>query len=132
MKTLTFAAAMAFWPGLGLAQDMDCANATVQADLNACAYADWEARDAELNAIWPKAMALMKDIDADLPEAERGAADQLRIGQKAWISFRDATCLAESYLMQGGSAQPLLLYGCMARLTEVRTADLALLADQPN
>lgn len=124
------AAIFALFPGLGLAQEIDCTNALAQSDMNACAYAGFETQDAALNAVWPKAMALMKDIDASLPEAERGAAAQLLAGQKAWISFRDATCAAEAYMMQGGSAQPLLLYGCMARLTEVRAADLSLIADQ--
>jgi uncharacterized protein YecT (DUF1311 family) len=110
------------------AQEVDCANAMAQQDLNACAYADWEAADAELNAAYQAARAVLQGIDADLPADDRGADAQLKIGQKAWITFRDATCAAEGYVMHGGSAEPLLIYGCMARLTEQRSADLRLLA----
>ncbi|TXH96313.1 MAG: DUF1311 domain-containing protein [Pseudorhodobacter sp.] len=74
-------------------------------------------------------MAVMQAIDADLPEDERGAADLLRKGQKAWISFRDDACAAEGYVMHGGSAEPMLVYGCMARLTEARAEDLRLIAN---
>lgn len=100
-----------------------------QSELNQCAYDDWKAQDKALNAVWVKAMAVMKAVDADLPEEERGAADRLRKGQKAWISFRDDTCAAEAYIMHGGSAEPMLVYGCMARLTEARTEDLRFIAD---
>lgn len=130
MKVYTLAFLIAACPGLAWAQDDACADATAQVELNACIYAEFEAADAALNEVWPQAMALMKEIDADLPKAEQGAADQLRESQRAWITFRDANCAAEAYMMQGGSAQPMVLYGCMARLTEARTADLELLTTQ--
>lgn len=118
------AATLAALVPASLAQAQDCAEAMTQSDINACIYADWEAADAELNAAWKAAMALMRSIDDDLPEEEKGAAAQLGSGQKAWIAFRDATCAAEGYLMHGGSAEPMLIYGCMARLTADRTKDL--------
>lgn len=111
------------------AQEIDCDNAMAQQDLNACAYADWQAADAELNAAYQRARAVLQAIDAELPAGERGGEAQLKTGQRAWIPFRDAACAAEAYVMHGGSAEPLLLYGCMARLTEQRSADLRLLAD---
>jgi uncharacterized protein YecT (DUF1311 family) len=63
------------------AQEVDCANAMAQADLNACAYQDWEEADADLNAAYKQAMAVMDEWDANLPKTngrragvERGAA----------------------------------------------------------
>ena len=110
------------------AQDVDCANATAQAELTYCAEQDWITADADLNAAYKAAMALMKQIDADLPQDEQGAAANLQAAQRAWISFRDAACAAEGYLMHGGSAEPMVIYGCRAGLTKVRAADLWLLA----
>jgi uncharacterized protein YecT (DUF1311 family) len=110
------------------AQDVDCANATAQAELTYCAEQDWMTADADLNAAYKAAMALMKQIDADLPQDEQGAAANLKSAQRAWISFRDAACAAEGYLMHGGSAEPMVIYGCRAGLTKVRAADLWLLA----
>ena len=106
------------------AQEVDCANAVTQQDMNQCAYADWEAADADLNAAYKRAMDLLKGWDADLPEAERGGAAALKEAQRAWISFRDKACEVEGYAMKGGSAEPLLVYGCMRQLTEDRTVQL--------
>lgn len=106
------------------AQEIDCANAMAQQEMNQCAYDDWEAADADLNAAYKQAMTLLKEWDAGLPAEEQGGADALRDAQRAWISFRDKACEAEGYAMKGGSAEPLLVYGCMRVLSEERTAHL--------
>ena len=106
------------------AQEVDCATAETQQDMNACAELDWQAADSALNASYARAMIMMQGIDADLPADQRGAADTLRRAQRSWVMFRDAACAAEAYTMYGGSAQPLLTYGCMARLTAARADDL--------
>lgn len=106
------------------AQEADCTDPMTQSDMNQCAHADWQAQDAELNRAYKAALALLQDWDAGLPEAERGGAEALREAQRAWITFRDRACEAEGYAMKGGSAEPLLVYGCMARLTEDRAGQL--------
>ena len=106
------------------AQEVDCKNAVTQMDMNQCAYADWEAADAELNAAYKRAMTLLKQWDADLPQGEQGGATALKEAQRAWITFRDKACEVEGYAMKGGSAEPLLVYGCMRQLTEDRTGQL--------
>lgn len=111
------------------AQEVDCANAMAQADLNQCAFQDWEAADAALNDAYQEAMALLQDWDANLPEEEQGGAEALKEAQRAWITFRDKACEAEGYAMKGGSAEPLLVYGCMRLLTEERTNHLTSMAE---
>jgi uncharacterized protein YecT (DUF1311 family) len=106
------------------AQEVDCANAMAQQDMNQCAYADWEAADAELNDAYRNAIALLTQWDANLPQDEQGGAAALKEAQRAWITFRDKTCEAEGYAMKGGSAEPLLIYGCMRLVTEERTNHL--------
>jgi len=107
------------------AQEVDCANAMAQVDLNACAYQDWQVADADLNTAYQKAMDLLQDWDANLPAAEQGGAQALKEAQRAWITFRDKACEAEGYAFKGGSAEPLLVYGCMRKLTLERTAHLS-------
>jgi uncharacterized protein YecT (DUF1311 family) len=107
-----------------MAQVVDCSTAVAQVDLNQCAYAAWEAEDARLNAAYKAAMALLKDWDAGLNPKERGGADALKQAQRSWITFRDQACAAEGYAMKGGSAEPLLVYGCMRQLTIERTSHL--------
>ena len=114
------------WPVA--AQEVDCAAAMAPVDMTYCAQQDWIAADADLNQNYAAARAMMRAIDADLPKAEQGAEVALRDGQRAWISFRDATCTAEGYAMHGGSAEPMVIYGCRARLTEQRSADLQAMA----
>jgi uncharacterized protein YecT (DUF1311 family) len=111
------------------AQEIDCANAMAQMELNQCAYDEWEAADAALNAAYKDAMALLKEWDANLPANEKGGAEALKSAQRAWITFRDEACAAEGYAMKGGSAEPLLVYGCMRVLTEERTAHLTGMVD---
>ena len=111
------------------AQDVDCANAITQMDMNQCAYADWEAADAELNTAYKRAMTLLRGWDDNLPKEEQGGALLLKEAQRAWITFRDKACAAEGYGMKGGSAEPLVIYGCMRQLTEERTAHLTALFD---
>ena len=110
------------------AQEVDCAMAETQQDMNFCAEQDWQAADEVLNDAYAKAMILMNTIDADLPEEDKGAVSHLRRAQRSWMDFRDAACAAEAYMMHGGSAEPMLLYGCMARLTSARAVDLEQLA----
>ncbi|MFO1202936.1 MAG: lysozyme inhibitor LprI family protein [Tabrizicola sp.] len=106
------------------AQEIDCANAMAQMEMNQCAYQDWEKADARLNAVYKQAVALLKDWDGNLPKDEQGGMEALKEAQRAWITFRDKACEAEGYAMKGGSAEPLLIYGCMRQLTEERVNHL--------
>lgn len=127
MRAAAFA--LALWPLAAPAQPVNCANAMAQADLNACAAQDWQAADDQLNAVWPKARAALKAMDADLPDELKGGEQALLEAQRAWIIFRDAQCKAEGFPMRGGSAEPLLVYGCMTELTRHRTEVLTRLTE---
>lgn len=107
-----------------LAQEFDCAAAEAQQELNACAQIDWEAADLVLNDTYTLAIAAMQEMDSYQPDDLVGAEEALRTAQRAWITYRDANCIAAGFPMRGGSAEPLLVYGCMRRMTEARTAEL--------
>jgi uncharacterized protein YecT (DUF1311 family) len=125
---LPLALLMCLLPLAVAAQEVDCENAEMQLELTYCAEQDWIAADADLNAAYGEAMAMMKEIDAGLPKDQQGAAAFLRDGQRAWIAFRDASCAAEGYIMHGGSGEPMLIYGCYARLSAARAIDLWMIA----
>ena len=110
------------------AQTDACNTAQTQAEFNICAAQDWEDADAALNIAYRFAVDEMKRIDADLPASQRGAEAALRRSQRAWITVRDDTCAARGYLMHGGSAEPMLVFGCRAEMSRARTAELATLA----
>ncbi len=96
---------------------VDCANTSIQAELNTCAALDYEAADAELNAAYAAAMEVARSYDGQQEAL-------LRDAQRAWIAFRDAACSAEASLVEGGSMQPMVGSGCLARVTRERTEDL--------
>lgn len=126
MKILIAALVLAATPAL--AQEVDCAKAVAQMELTYCAEQEWMAADADLNDAYGAARDLMRQVDTGLPEDQKGAEANLKAAQRAWITFRDAACAAEGYMMHGGSAEPMVIYGCRARLTESRAEDLWQLA----
>ena len=115
---------LAAFPLLASAQEVDCAKAEAQVELTFCAEQDWNAADARMNAAYKTAVTAMKDIDASLDAADRGAEASLRAAQRAWVTFRDNTCAAEGWAMHGGSAEPMVIYGCRARVSADRADEL--------
>lgn len=122
------AAMVVIGAGPVLGQEVDCQNAMTQIDMTQCASQDYEAADAELNLAYQAAIAVMASIDAGLSADQQGAENALREAQRAWITFRDQNCLAEGYTWYGGTGQGMVELNCLARLTRVRTEDLALLS----
>lgn len=116
------------WAGDG--EDIDCSDMTnlPQQEMNYCAAKDYEAADAELNAVWKDAVAAAVQYDKDLKEmgddGRPGYEDTLRKAQRAWITYRDAWCDYEGFEARGGTLEPLLIAGCLADLTRTRTKDL--------
>lgn len=99
----------------------DCSAATTQTQLNACAYEDFLAAQAEM-------AAQLQQVQERYSPAQRTA---LRRVQRAWLEFRTQACAFESLAAQGGSAQPMVQWQCAARITRERTAALARLQNCP-
>lgn len=110
-----------------VAQTPDCTNPMTQIEMTYCAEQDWMTADKDLNAAYREARDAMRELDAAVP-GERGAEGHLLEAQRAWITLRDAHCAAEGWKMHGGSAEPMLIYGCRARMTRARTVELRDLA----
>jgi uncharacterized protein YecT (DUF1311 family) len=113
--------ALCLLPCAAAAQDVDCANAMTQLEMNSCAAQDWQAADVDLNAAYAAAITVMQDSDNTFPAEGKTEEARLRDAQRAWVAFRDAACESAGYPMRGGSAEPLLTYGCMLDLTIQRT-----------
>ena len=111
------------------AQEVDCTQAEAQVELTFCAEQDWLAADEELNAAYKAAMAVMKQVDAAQGAGDRAGEGFLRQAQRDWVAFRDNACAAEAWPLHGGSAEPMVIYGCRARLTEERTLGLYYLTE---
>ena len=108
-----------------MAQDnVDCANTMAQTEMNICAERDFEAADAELNAVWKAARAAAKADDAEQPDDLKGADEALVAAQRGWLAYRDGQCKLDGFEARGGSMEPQLVSGCMADLTRRRTEEL--------
>ena len=106
------------------AQQSACANPITQLQINNCAHEMWMAADGDLNADYKYARFFLKAVDSDLPIDSQGGAKALLLAQRAWIIYRDQSCIAESAIYTGGSLRPLIVLGCKERLTRARSEDL--------
>lgn len=114
--------------------DLDCDEAQTQAEMNLCAVREYEAADAALNQQWTTTVARMRALDAEVDgehDKQPGHYETLLEGQRAWLRFRDAQCLSESFMARGGSMQPMLDSQCKTYMTVLRTEQLRSLAAGP-
>ena len=101
---------------------LNCKDPPDQNSMTQCAAQDFEAADKALNDFWPTMKADAEDSDKDTSKTEY--ADALLASQRAWLAFRDAECTWQAFAMHDGSAEPMILYGCKARLTLQRIKQL--------
>jgi uncharacterized protein YecT (DUF1311 family) len=98
------------------ARAADCAHASTQMAMNACAAAEFQAADARLNATFNAVAARLRD------NAEAGRL--LVAAERAWLKFRDAECAFAGNQVSGGSIAPMLLARCQTALTRTREQQL--------
>jgi len=100
----------------------NCGKAPTQAQANACAERVWQDADAAMAREWRATYAAMKLRDAN--DKSRGGGFGFAVvalqSQRAWLKLRDIQCLWEGGVYGGGSAQPLVRYSCMGRMTNER------------
>jgi uncharacterized protein YecT (DUF1311 family) len=104
-----------------------CSDPQTQSEINLCAAEDARQADAELNRQWAATAAAMKALDEGGYAAQDGRPgyhQALLDAQRAWIRFRDLQCRVEGYAMRGGSAESMMISGCLASLTRDRTRQL--------
>ena len=122
-------ALMLFATGAAHAEDVDCDNAETQSDMTSCAEARYDEADKGLNAQYKKTRAAMVAIDKDLDADMKGAEQALLKAQRAWITYRDAQCENYGFQARGGTMEPMLVAGCLADLTDLRTKELKELSE---
>jgi uncharacterized protein YecT (DUF1311 family) len=74
----------------------------------------YKAADGGLNQLYGQISQVLQPDDLQ----------RLKVAQRIWIQFRDATCTAESSLYNGGTASAPAYSGCLEELTRQRTTDL--------
>ena len=133
MRPMLLAVAFTFgFAGASLAQseELDCTDPQTQAEMNMCAWADYEAADNELNAVWKDAKAMAKQVDEEQYEDRlKGAEKALLEAQRGWIVYRDGHCELAGFEARGGTMEPMVKSYCLETLTRARTKELREFAD---
>ncbi|WRH66121.1 MAG: lysozyme inhibitor LprI family protein [Planktothrix sp. GU0601_MAG3] len=101
-------------PEILIAQTVKCKPDGNTLEMRKCASDQYQIADQKLNQTYKKLMAQLS------PERKK----RLIEAQRAWISFRDKTCSFESSQVLGGTAEPLFLTQCLAKVTQQRVQDL--------
>ena len=99
---------------LQFAEPASCPGDTTPA-INACAAAEFDAADAELNRYYRAALDRLRSGKED------ATATQLVDAQRAWIRYRDAECDSVYSYWSGGTIRTLMGITCKTRLTRLRT-----------
>ena len=105
-------------------QEWNCDDPSTQTEMTVCAGQMYEAADGDLNLAWDIARSAAERMDEYLAEGEVPAVEILLDAQRAWLTYRDKTCEAESLLGRGGTIQSQLRLNCLERVTRARTEDL--------
>jgi uncharacterized protein YecT (DUF1311 family) len=98
-------------------------NAT-QAQLNDCAYRQYQEADRALNVQWRKTAEAARGVD-------RATYPRLLNGQRAWLRYREETCRWGKDTFSGTIA-PMNYFDCMEDITRNRTEELKMLSTSPN
>ena len=81
-------------------------------EMKICANYRWRVQDARLNKIYKQALTSAKEAGRERP---------LVRAQRAWLTYRDASCTYEGKAYaEGGTAEGLFVLSCMEELTKQR------------
>jgi uncharacterized protein YecT (DUF1311 family) len=106
---------------------LDCKNPQDNMSMRQCAYEEYKAADKELNGVYAKAMASLKETYGREEIKQAGGQDpakDLKDAQRKWVAFRDANCRSLGTQMLGGSGQQTIVAGCLASMTKDRVKEL--------
>jgi uncharacterized protein YecT (DUF1311 family) len=108
--------------------------AVTQSAMTHCASAAFDHADARMSAQWAKTSAAFKRVDSDSRAGPwpTKAFDSLVQGQRAWLTYREASCRGVGLIYAGGSIAPMNELLCRAAITDTRTKELLLLSQNPN
>ena len=114
---------------------IDCNTQVTKLEMAQCELIDFQRSDAALNRQWRLALAVAQQFDRDNAAGIRragirGAENNLRTAQRAWITYRDAQCEAEARDHWAGATRHLIQNNCLRGLTEARTRQLLDLSER--
>lgn len=105
---------------------IDCGNAVTTYEMNACADRAFTAADADLNAVYQRALKAVPEMASDKPYDAKSWEAALRASQRAWVAFRDAECRDHvAMFWTGGTGATVDIVSCMSEKTKARSKELS-------
>lgn len=102
--------------GFLTAQQPNCSKPITDRELRICSQLDYDRENSKLDRVY-------NQLQKQLPSNRK---QQLIQSQKLWMAFRDAYCDLRKSPVAGGTAEPIIHYGCLSHLTKLRTSELTL------
>jgi uncharacterized protein YecT (DUF1311 family) len=103
---------------------VSCGSPKSTLEINECALREYTARDRELNDAYKALSNSLKHDGARDTTDYAAVKSQLVAAQKAWVSFRDADCLALRKCYEEGTIRTAMQLGCLIERTAQRTREL--------
>jgi uncharacterized protein YecT (DUF1311 family) len=91
-----------------------CRDVAITLAMENCFDKAYKAADSGLNQTYSQISKVLQPEDLQ----------RLKVAQRLWLQFRDATCTAESDLYSGGTASAPAYSACLEEVTRQRAADL--------
>lgn len=96
------------------AQQPNCSKPITDRELRICSQLHYDRENSKLDRVY-------NQLQKQLPNYRK---QQLIQSQKLWIAFREAHCDFRRSRVAGGTADPIIYYGCLAQLTQLRASEL--------
>jgi uncharacterized protein YecT (DUF1311 family) len=98
---------------------LDCGNPQTQTDMNTCASLELDRETKKINLTYNQFRSTLNPTQKQ----------KIKEVQLAWIKFKDLACQFEASSLEGGSADAMVLNGCLAEKTRQRHQELRALKD---
>nr|BFD44373.1 DUF1311 domain-containing protein [Pseudomonas sp. FFPRI_1] len=104
------------------AASLDCTQISVSEQVDRCAQQDKERADAALNQSYQALLERVHNLYPSSLLQEQEYLGKLKNAQRAWIKYRDSTCVLEAFEVEPGKpAHATLINLCVTRLSNERT-----------
>lgn len=101
---------------------LDCEHISVSEQIDRCARQDKDRADAALNQSYQALLVRVHNLYPSSLLQEQEYLGKLKNAQRAWIKYRDSTCVLEAFEVEPGKpAHVTLINRCVTRLSNERT-----------
>ncbi|MCO7612437.1 MULTISPECIES: lysozyme inhibitor LprI family protein [Pseudomonas] len=113
------------------AAPLDCSHIEVSEQVDRCAQQDKERADNALNQSYQALLERVHNLYPSSLLQEQEYLGKLKNAQRAWIKYRDSTCVLEAFeVAPGKPAHVTLINRCVTRLSNERSRYLEQLLAQ--